>query len=249
MLKDAVLNKNDWSVEIEFEKEGACSLKFVAEDRSGNFGSKSSKIITLFIDNNAPSSDSWYIDRLNNGIQYSLQSLAALKAIVAKDPELTQPSNIDVAQNVEFEICSAFSDQSGIQNVSISIFDENGNKVIDKINNSASSNYAPRFRITQADLANYTSGIHYLQVRYNAEDTVTDPTSNKVLVAALDLGWFIWWPQSDNPKYSISGMKKHEDGSPYLTLNIGDSLSVTIFDDDELTGSFSCEVVLFSPLT
>ena len=246
LLKDAVLNKNDWSVEIDFEKQGACSLKFVAEDRSGNYSVKSAKIITLFVDNNAPEGDSWYIDRLNNGIQYNMQSLEALKSILQKDPELTQPANIDVAQNVEFDICSAFSDASGINSVTISIYDEQGNIVLGNIRNSAGTNYAPRFKVKHDDLVNakpaLATGLHYLQVRYSAEDTVTDPEANKVNDEALVLGWFIWWPESDNPKYSISGIEKDINGNPYLNLNIGDSLSVTIFDDDALRGTINCNL-------
>ena len=244
-LKNANLKDNDWSIKVEFKKEGACSLKFVAEDQSGNYGAKSSKIITLFVDNNAPVGDSWYIDRLNNGIQYSLQSLAALKNIVLKDPELTQPSNIDVAQNVELEICSAFSDSSGIKDVSISIFDEEGNKVLAGIKNSAGSNYAPRFRITHDALVgaqpNLATGVHYLQVRYSAEDTVTDPSSNNVKDKEINLGWFIWWPESDNPKYSISDLKKDDLGHSYISLPISSSLTITVFDDDGLADIMSCE--------
>ena len=244
-LKNAELNKNDWSVELSLAKEGACSLKFVAEDRSGNYSAKSAKIVTLFVDNNAPSAESWYIDRLNNGIQYSLQSLDALKNIISKDPELTQPSNIDVAQNVQFDICSAFSDQSGIKNVSISIFDENGNKILAKVPNSAGTNYAPRFRITHSDLvaanASLATGLHYLRVCYNAEDTVTAPGSNTVQDSPLDLGWFIWWPESDNPKYSIPELQTDSFGHKLITLPIDSSLTITLFDDDGLVNSMSCE--------
>ncbi len=246
-LQNAVLkDKTNWEASLSLEKEGACSLKFVAEDHSNNYSVKSAKIVTLFVDNNAPVGDSWYIDRLNNGIQYNMQSLEALKSILQKDPELTQPANIDVAQNVEFDICSAFSDASGINAVTISIYDEQGNKVLGNIRNSAGTNYAPRFKIKHEDLANakpaLATGLHYLQVRYSAEDTVTDPGANKVNDEALSLGWFVWWPESDNPKYSISDIKKDAGGNPYLALNIGDSLSVTIFDDDALRDSFSCEL-------
>ena len=245
-LKNATLDGDDWSVDLELEKNGACSIKFVAEDKSKNFGTKSSAIVTLFVDNDAPADDSWYIDRLNNGIQYSMQSLTSLKNIIKEDPELTQPANIDVAQNVEFDICSAFSDSSGIKDVYISIFDESGNKVVDKIPNASQSNYAPKFHITHDMLVtgkpSLASGLHYLQVRYSAEDTVTDPEPNKVQDKELPVGWFIWWPQSDNPKYSISDLQKDAQGNPFLSIHIGDSLSITVFDDDALTGNITCKL-------
>lgn len=246
-LENARLEGNEWELDIAFPKEGACYLKFTAEDRSGNYGIKSSKVVTLFIDNNAPVGDSWYIDRLHNGIQYNLQSLDALKKIVKEDPGLNEPSNKDVAQNVKFDIRSAFSDISGVQNVSISIWDEDGNKIINEIpKSSTSTNYAPAFTVThdmlKAAKASLDSGLHYLQVRYSAEDTVTDPAPNKIEDKTISLGWFIWWPESDNPKYAISDLK-YENGNPYLRLHIGDSLSVTLFDDDALKGTVSCEFV------
>ena len=246
-LENARLEGNEWELDIAFPKEGACYLKFTAEDRSGNYGVKSSKVVTLFVDNSAPVGDAWYIDRLNNGIQYNLQSLDTLKNIVKEDPSLNEPSNKDVAQNVKFDICSAFSDISGVQNVSISIWDEDGNKIINEIpKSSTSTNYAPAFTVThemlKAAKASLDSGLHYLQVRYSAEDTVTDPAPNKIEDETISLGWFIWWPESDNPKYAISDLK-YENGNPYLRLHIGDSLSVTLFDDDALKGTVSCELV------
>lgn len=246
-LENARLEGNEWELDIAFPKEGACYLKFTAEDRSGNYGVKSSKVVTLFVDNSAPVGDAWYIDRLNNGIQYNLQSLDTLKNIVKEDPGLNEPSNKDVAQNVKFDICSAFSDISGVQNVSISIWDEDGNKIINEIpKSSTSTNYAPAFTVThemlKAAKASLDSGLHYLQVRYSAEDTVTDPAPNKIEDETISLGWFIWWPESDNPKYAISDLK-YENGNPYLRLHIGDSLSVTLFDDDALKGTVSCELV------
>ena len=246
-LENARLEGNEWELDIAFPKEGACYLKFTAEDRSGNYGVKSSKVVTLFVDNSAPVGDAWYIDRLNNGIQYNLQSLDSIKNIVKEDSGLNEPSNKDVAQNVKFDICSAFSDISGVQNVSISIWDEDGNKIINEIpKSSTSTNYAPAFTVThemlKAAKASLDSGLHYLQVRYSAEDTVTDPAPNKIEDETISLGWFIWWPESDNPKYAISDLK-YENGNPYLRLHIGDSLSVTLFDDDALKGTVSCELV------
>lgn len=246
-LENARLNGNEWEFDIAFPREGACYLKFTAEDHSGNYGIKSSKVITLFVDNSAPVGDAWYIDRLNNGIQYNLQSLESLKKIVKDDPNLKEPSNKDVAQNVKFDICSAFSDISGVQNVTISIWDEDGKKIINEIHKSSkSSNYAPAFTVTHEMLKNakasLNSGLHYLQVRYTAEDTVTEPAPNKIEDKEKNLGWFIWWPESDNPKYSISDLK-YENDIPYLRLHIGDSLSVTLFDDDYLVERVSCELV------
>lgn len=256
-LANATLDDEKWVLALKFPKEGACWLKIVAEDKTGNYGIRSSKVISLFVDNNAPSGNGWYIDRLVAGVQYNLQGLSTLKDIVSKDPNLTQPSNKDVAQNQNFKISANFSDASGIEVVSISIYDEAGNKIVDNIaKDTDSSNYAPFFSlshdiITQNDTNSLKSGLHYLQVRYSAADTVTDPSPNTVEDAEFSLGWFIWWPESDNPKYSISGLESSGD-QEYLRLNIGDSVNVTVFDDDVLTDTVKCvlkESGNVSPLT
>lgn len=241
-LKNASVFGEEWTLDIDFgEREGACWLKIVSEDKKKNYGSKSAKVISLFVDEKAPVGDAWYIDRLVSGIQYSLRTKEDLKAIVEKDPTLSQPSNIDVAQNVEFKICSSFSDASGISTVSISIWDENNNRIGDVAKTSDSSNYAPQFLINATELNLPETGIHYLQVRYNASDIVTDPSANSTENAEIEMGWFIWWPESDNPRCYIS----QEDTSNNINLHINDSLNVTIFDDDGFNSSNEITCTLY----
>lgn len=241
-LKNASVSGEEWTLDIDFgEREGACWLRIVSEDKKKNYGSKSAKVISLFVDEKAPVGDAWYIDRLVSGIQYSLRTKEDLKAIVEKDPTLSQPSNIDVAQNVEFKICSSFSDASGISTVSISIWDENNNYIGDVAKTSDSSNYAPQFLINAAKLPLPDKGIHYLQVRYNASDIVTDPSANSTENAEIEMGWFIWWPESDNPRCYIS----QEDTSNNINLHINDSLNVTIFDDDGFNSSNEITCTLY----
>ncbi len=246
-LANANLDGDNWTLPVNFTQEGACWLKIVAEDKTGNYGIRSSKVISLFVDNNAPSGSGWYIDRLVGGVQYNLQSLETLKDIVSKDSDLTQPSNKDVAQNKEFTISANFKDASGIADVSISIYDETGVKIVDSVpNETGTSSYAPVFKITHNDITHndtnsFKTGLHYLQVRYSASDTVTNPGANSVENAEIPMGWFIWWPESDNPKYSITGLEK-SNGTEYLHLNVGDTVNITVFDDDTLTGKVECEL-------
>ena len=249
-LSNATLNGNKWSLSVDFPQEGPCWLKITAEDKSNNYSVKSSKVITLFVDDDAPVGNAWYIDRLIRGIHYELKGLDELKAIVAADPELRQPINKDVAQNVEFVICSSFSDASGIQNVSISIWDENGTNIISSVANEAASSYAPRFRITNSQLSSLGNGPHYLQVRYSAEDVVTDPAANAVTDEEFPMGWFLWWPESDNPKFTIQGKElENENGNEVLKIHVGDSIGVNVFDDDELKDNIVCTLTGDSTVT
>lgn len=241
--RNAEFDGSNWSIDIDFEQEGACWLKFIAEDEKGNIGNKSTKVISLFVDYKAPEGRQWYVNRLVNGIQQPLMGLSSLKSIVEGDPELSEPSNVDVAQNGKFEITATFSDSTGIKNgpdddeddsddlyITISIYNEDGNKISDLIRTKSDNPYAPVFEINGNETWLPETGIHYYQVRYSAKDLVTAPDTNSVENKEVDLGWFIWWPESDNPKCAFSNSL--EDGK--LILHVGDSLSVKVFDDDEL---------------
>ena len=234
-LDNVTVNNNTWSLPLAFKKEGACWLKITAEDKSGNYSPNSSKIITLFVDETAPVGDFWYIDRMVNGVQYNLQSLSNLKEIVESDPDLSDPSNKDVAQNGEFFICASVEDASDLTlspGMKISLFDENDNLVAGNIEmEPSSSNYAPKFRINGTKCGLPVSGIHYYQIKYTAEDPVPNKTENQT----IDMGWFLWWPESDNPRCHIANL----DGNS-MQVATGDSINVTVFDDDALDGTVSC---------
>jgi len=242
-LKNADFNDGKWELKLDLEKEGACWLKFTAEDKQKNYGRKSEKVVTLFVDESAPVGDAWYIDRQVNGIQYNFQSLESLKEIVEADPELTEPSNIDVAQNDEFLICGVFTDATGIADgLSLSLYNENGEKVVENIgvdSEETATNYSPKFKINGKSLGLPESGMHYYQIRYSADDLVGDPSPNSVTDKEVCMGWFLWWPESDNPKCSIATL---EAGSNSMSVSTGDSLNITVFDDDALAGTVKCKL-------
>lgn len=242
-LKNAELNGNSWQIELELQNEGACWLKFVSEDKKGNYGNNSSKTASFFVDENEPVGTGWYIDRLVNGIQYNLQSKEKLYSILASDQHLLDPQNKDVAQNGEFLICASFNDAAGIftnpdsniPTTTISIFDEEGNRIAGPITaEEGSGNYSPKFRINDNVIKNYKNDSYALfQVRYSSKDIVTVPFPNEVTEKEVELGWFIWWPDSDKPRCSITGYDKDET----INIYVGDSFNVTVFDDDGLSGN------------
>lgn len=218
------------------EKQGVAYIKFVVTDKSKNFGIKSSKVVTLLVDEDAPVAEAWYIDRKLNGIRYSLKTLEELKAI---DFDLQE--NKDAAQNVAFSIHSSFKDVMGIKpgSISIQIKDEN-QKTICVVPNSITNDYAPKFEITEEMLvaadSSLKSGIHYLQVWYNAEDVVTIPESNKAQDVQVEGGWFIWWPESDLPK--ITQKPAEDEVAKSILLNVSEAVTVTVFDDDAIKEAY-----------
>ena len=232
----AAILGNTWEMPLNFEKEGVAIVRFVAEDAKANISPKSTKTLILFVDDTAPVASAWYIDREINGIQYNLRDKEALQAL---NLDLTE--NKDAAQNVAFTIHAATADTMGVGAISIQIRDENGNKVCSVLN-SASSDYAPQFRITHDDLVagdpGLATGKHYLQVWYDTEDVVTVPESNKAENVAVEGGWFIWWPESDEPRIVNSEIIS-ENGAETLNLHIKDALSLSIFDDDMLEVAYA----------
>lgn len=233
-FKTASLSGENWSLGFTFEKEGTAFLKFIAEDAQGNQGARSSKTIILFVDEEAPIGNAWYIDRKINGIQYNLHSLEELKSI-----DLNKSENIDAAQNVAFAISANFNDTMGIDDKNppkISIYDEDGNQVCEISKTNDSTVYAPVYEITEAILksgkAGLNTGKHYLQVRYTASDIVTTPAANTISYDETnsDDTWFIWYPEADKPRYELST----EISENAITAYVNDVISITIFDDDEL---------------
>lgn len=239
-IGNAELSGSDWNFTINFENEGSCYVRFVAEDEAKNYSSKSSKTVTLFIDESAPVATAWYIDRNLNGIQYNLKSKEELESL-----DLSLPENKDAAQNVGFTLCANASDTYGIKAISVTIKDEDGNFVAKVENSNSENNYAPKFKVTDDILVQgnpkLASGKHYLQVFYNAEDVVDFPSSNSAEEIELELGWFIWWQESDVPRILVTSSEIQTDSeSGELTLNehINNVIKLTFFDDDILSEGY-----------
>lgn len=232
-LSSTTLSGDSFQFDFTFETTGIAYIKFVATDEAGNYNVKSSRVVTLLVDDEAPVGKSWYINRKLNGIQYALKPLEELKVI-----DLDLPENKDAAQNVAFSIHSAFNDEMGIKpgSVTIKIKDESGNLVCE-VPNSSSNDYSPVFEITHDILvgggSQYATGKHYLQVWYDAEDVVTLPESNKAQDIEVDGGWFIWWPESDLPR--VSQRPSLDEVTNSIMLNVNEAVTVTITDDDALS--------------
>lgn len=235
-LKNANLSESTWSVSLTLPSEGVCSLKFVATDAANNSSPKSSKLVTLFIDESAPVASAWYIDRNLDGITYSLKDKETLKSL-----DLTLPENKDAAQNNSFSIKATANDTMGINKISLKICDENGNQICE-VENSSENQYAPEFKITQELLVagdeNLASGKHYLQIKYDASDVVSVPSANTAENVEVNAGYFIWWPESDEPRISQSQITTDENGNETLIVSVSTVVSLDVFDDDQLANAY-----------
>lgn len=229
---DATLTGESFQFDLTFEKNGTAYIKFVATDKAKNYNVNSSKVVTLLVDDQAPVGEAWYIDRHINGIIYPLKDIEELKKV-----DFNSQDNKDVAQNVEFSICSAFKDEMGIKPGSISIQIKNEkNELICTIPNSSTNDYSPVFEITHETLvkanAALATGRHFLQIWYNAEDIVELPDSNKAQDVQVPGGWFVWEPESDNPKITQSPLPVENTNE--VLVNVKDTVYATLFDDDGL---------------
>ena len=229
---DATLTGETFRFDLTFEQNGTAYIKFVATDKAKNYNVNSSKVVTLLVDDQAPVGEAWYIDRHINGITYPLKDIEELKKV-----DFNSQDNKDVAQNVEFSICSAFKDEMGIKPGSISIQIKNEkNELICTIPNSSTNDYSPVFKITHETLvkgnAALATGRHFLQIWYNAEDIVELPDSNKAQEVQVPCGWFVWEPESDNPKITQSPLPA--ENANEVLVNVKDTVYATLFDDDGL---------------
>ena len=230
---DVTLTGETFQFDFSFEQNGTAYIKFVATDKAKNYNVNSSKVVTLLVDDKAPVGQAWYIDRKINGITYPLKDIEELKEI-----DFNLQENKDVAQNVEFSICSAFKDEMGIKQGSISIQIKNEKQeLICTIPNSSSNDYSPVFEVTHDKLvmgggSALGTGRHFLQVWYNAEDIVEIPESNKAQDVQVAGGWFVWEPESDNPKITQSPLPDKNSGE--VLVNVKEKISATLFDDDGL---------------
>lgn len=245
---DATLTGETFQFDLTFEKNGTAYIKFVATDKAKNYNVNSSKVVTLLVDDQAPVGEAWYIDRHINGIIYPLKDIEELKKVDFKSQD-----NKDVAQNGEFSICSAFKDEMGIKPGSISIQIKNEeNELICTIKNSSTNDYSPVFEITHEILVKrneaLATGRHFLQIWYNAEDIVELPDSNKAQDVQVPGGWFVWEPESDNPKITQSPLPVENKDKVLVNgkdtvlvnvkypvlVNVKDTVYATLFDDDGL---------------
>lgn len=233
---DASLTGETFQFDLTFEKNGTAYIKFVATDKAKNYNVNSSKVVTLLVDDQAPVGEAWYIDRHINGIIYPLKDIEELKKV-----DFYSQDNKDVAQNVAFSICSAFKDEMGIKPGTISIQIKNEkNELICTIPNSSTNDYSPVFKITHEILVKgneaLATGRHFLQIWYNAEDIVELPDSNKAQDVQVPGGWFVWEPESDNPKITQSPLPVENTNE--VLVNVKDTVYATLFDDDGLKEVF-----------
>ena len=231
-----------FTLEISMENEGSYYLRIAADDPAGNIGNDSSRVITLFVDENAPVAEAWYIDR-GAGTKYGLKSPEELDAL-----DLDRAENRDAAQNESFTICASVNDTMGVDSFTIKIVDESGDTVYEKSvlksdaeqtdyssSDSHTSIYSPKFEITHEDLVErneaLSSGKHILTVLYDSADIVTVPDANKA--ESVKVGSFIWWPESDKPRIWSQNM---EGGT--ISARVGEQIMVTVFDDDALKNAY-----------
>lgn len=254
----ATLSGDSWSLDIDFSEDDddAYFVNIIAEDPVKNISPRSTESITLFIDSHAPVANAWYVDRKVKGMQYNLQSKETLEKL-----DLDLPENKDAAQNVAFDICANVTDAFGVSEVTLQIRDSS-DAVVAEIENSAvldssssesaeKNNYAPRFAVTHDILAKGNSSEnlggdgepHYLQVWYTAKDTTQYPGANESGDTEVELGWFIWWPESDEPRITNSDIVATAvDGSSEpkleLAVKINSSINLSVFDDDALDTAY-----------
>jgi len=211
----ANIDGTNWSypVKLNKENEGEITLQVVANDLAGNKSTTSIKTITLLVDDTAPESGEWYIER-GSGISIYLKSLSSLQSL---DTEISE--NKDIPQNQSFSIHGKVSDSMSINNVKISLKDESGTEVISK---TTTGTYTPVVSFTHNELVSarpdLASGKHYLRVSFVCEDDHKNSITK-------DLDWLLWYPESDYPRITKKSV---------IQMLIKNTIPVDYFDDDQV---------------
>ena len=241
----AQISGDTWqfNMQLAFEDEGDLTLKATVHDAAGNTSIKSYTTITLRVDETAPNTLSWYVERgasveypfVGNGIQTPLYTLDVLKS---KNIYLAE--NKDIPQNCSFAIHGQFYDAMSINEVSIYLKNEAGNKIIQKTYSSDSkkdnyigdenSIFSPVFYFNHNELiekdSSLETGIHYLQVAYIVKDDHGNTSTS-------DLNWIVWYPESDLP-----GLYQNQIKNNNLSVLIDTEVPLDIFDDDGLKEAY-----------
>lgn len=242
---NAQISGDTWqfNMQLAFEDEGDLTLKATVHDAASNTSIKSYTTITLRVDETAPNTLSWYVERgasveypfVGNGIQTPLYTLDVLKS---KNIYLAE--NKDIPQNCSFAIHGQFYDAMSINEVSIYLKNEAGNKIIQKTYSSDSkkdnyigdenSIFSPVFYFNHNELiekdSSLETGIHYLQVAYIVKDDHGNTSTS-------DLNWIVWYPESDLP-----GLYQNQIKNNNLSVLIDTEVPLDIFDDDGLKEAY-----------
>ncbi len=223
-LCNAVINyaENTWAAELNLE-EGEKTIYCAAIDKVNNTSLNSYQQITILVDETAPEGLAWYIDR-GNSKQTVLQDKQFLENL-----DLNISSSVDYPQNVSFTVHGSIYDAMSVETVRLSILDEDGNEILDSVEKTSESGlYSPEFYVTHEQLVAQkpalASGKHYLQLQYYSKD-------HKGNEAKRDIGWFIWYPESDIPNYDREILDKD---TQTVLAPVNSSVTLGLFDDDEL---------------
>lgn len=240
---NAIINGDNWYYDITLakEEEGENTFLIQANDAYGNSSTRSSRIINLLVDENAPEAKSWYIDR-GNSIQTQLEPQEFLEGL-----DYTLAVNKNYPQNQKFTLYGDFYDAMGIDTITVKLFEVGGSdtipvitKTVDAKSDAAHSHYigdgksiySPEFEFTHDELVSakptLNSGKHYLRVTYYAKDNDDPQNYNDREVSETNV--ILWWPESDRP--GIQQISEKKDGK--IRIGVGSSIPVDFFDDDGL---------------
>lgn len=224
-LGKAVIKGDHWYLDVELE-EGDRFIVCTVKDAAGNSSPKSKAVINLIVDDTPSTADGWYVDRGKN-TQVSFMTKEKLETV-----DCGLVINRFIPQNEKFSIGGKFYDSISVAKVILNVYEDEETepiivRTITAEDITTGSIYAPEWDFTHDELVSarptLNSGKHYLRVSYE----VYDDSNNK---GYGDVGYLLWYPESDQP--GIEREKLDSDGK--LLVNVGSSIPVHFFDDDEL---------------
>ncbi|MCR5080537.1 MAG: hypothetical protein K6B17_04250 [Treponema sp.] len=226
--KSCGVSGNNFECNFTFDKDVEVSFEIAALDKNKNGSEYSSASRTYIIDSNDPKVGKVAIRR--GSYTARLLPLADFKTeYTGKTALRDNPENKDYFQNQNFVLYCTLKDSYGIGGAKIRLY-EGDNLIIEKtMPESTENKFSPEFEFTESELIaarpSLATGVHYLRPELIARDTAGNIVTEKKDYLAFESAY-------DVPHVKYNTMIGDIDDGGKITVGVGGSVPVTVFDDD-----------------
>ena len=217
-----------FSCPFTFDKDVEVSFEITALDKNRNGSEYSSASKTYIIDSNDPKVGKVAIRR--GSYIARLLPLEDFKTeYTGKTALRNNPENKDYFQNKSFVLYSTLKDSYGIGGAKIELY-EGSEKIIEKtMPDNTENKFSPEFSFTESELVaarpSLATGVHYIRPVLVARDTAGN-------IVRDEKEYFAFESAYDVPHVKYNTMIGDADNGGKITVGVGGSVPITVFDDD-----------------
>lgn len=226
--KECGVDGDRFSCPFTFDKDVEVSFEITALDKNRNGSEYSSASKTYIIDSNDPKVGKVAIRR--GAYTARLLPLEDFKTeYTGKTALRNNPENKDYFQNKSFVLYSTLKDSYGIGGAKIELY-EGSAKIIEKtMPDDTENKFSPEFSFTESELVaarpSLATGVHYIKPVLVARDTAGN-------IVRDEKEYFAFESAYDVPHVKYNTMIGDADNGGKITVGVGGSVPITVFDDD-----------------